>query len=53
LIAGYVVFIAPTTLVNIIDPSTITGIPSIMCGFAVLMAVALAGKVLPEYTKQK
>ena len=53
LIVGYVLFIAPTTFVNIIDPSTITGIPSIMCGFAVLMAVALAGKVLPEYTKQK
>ena len=53
LIIGYVLFIAPTTFVNIIDPSTITGIPSIMCGFAVLMAVALAGKVLPEYTKQK
>ena len=53
LIVGYALFIVPTTFVNIIDPSTITGIPSIMCGFAVLMAVALAGKVLPEYTKQK
>lgn len=50
---GYVLFMAPTTFVNIIDPSTIIGIPSIMCGFAVLMAVALAGKVLPEYVNEK
>lgn len=49
LIIGYVLFMAPTTLVNIIDPSTIYGIPSIMCGFAVLLALTLAGKVLPEY----
>ncbi|QWQ32040.1 hypothetical protein KOY48_04035 [Candidatus Minimicrobia naudis] len=53
LIVGYVLFIAPTTFVNIIDPSTIIGIPSIMCGFAVLMAVVFAGKVLPEYVNEK
>ena len=53
LIVGYVLFMAPTTFVNIIDPSTIIGIPSIMCGFAVLMAVVLAGKVLPEYVNEK
>ena len=53
LIVGYVLFMAPTTFVNIIDPSTIIGIPSIMCGFAVLMAVVLAGEVLPEYVNEK
>ncbi len=46
---GYIAFIAPTTLVNIIDPATIAGIPSIMCGFAVMLAVMLAGEVLPQY----
>ena len=46
---GYVLFMVPTTFVNIVDPSTISGIPSIMCGFAVLLAATLAGKVLPEY----
>lgn len=46
---GYLAFILPTTLVNIIDPSTIAGIPSIMCGFAVILAVVLAGGVLPQY----
>lgn len=46
---GYALFMIPTTLVNIINPSTMAGIPSIMCGFAVLLALVLAGKVLPHY----
>lgn len=46
--AGYLVFILPTTTVNLIDPSTIKGIPSIMCGFAVLLAVIISVKVLPR-----
>lgn len=45
---GYLSFIVPTTAVNIIDPSTIAGIPSIMCGFAVILAFILVGKVAPE-----
>lgn len=47
LMIGYALFMVPTTLVNIVDPSTTAGIPSIMCGFAVLLAVVLAGAVLP------
>ncbi len=46
---GYTTFIVPTTFVNIIDPSTIAGIPSIMCGFAVILAVILGGGVLPAW----
>lgn len=49
LTVGYLAFIVPTTTVNIVDPSTISGIPSIMCGFAVLLAIAIAGEVLPQY----
>lgn len=49
LAVGYLAFIVPTTLVNIVDPSTIAGIPSIMCGFAVLLALALTFIVLPRY----
>lgn len=45
---GYLVFILPTTTVNLIDPETIHGIPSIMCGFAVLFAVILVARVLPN-----
>lgn len=51
--AGYLVFVVPTTLVNIIDPSTIEGIPSIMCGFAVLFALILGIKVLPQIAKKR
>lgn len=45
---GYLVFILPTTIFNLVDPSTTKGIPSIMCGFAVLFAFALVLKVLPN-----
>jgi len=47
LIIGYALFMVPTTLVNSIDPSTIAGIPSIMCGFAVSLAFVLVFAVLP------
>jgi hypothetical protein len=42
-------FILPTTAANIVDPSTIAGIPSIMCGFAVILAIILTGFVIPRY----
>ena len=38
---GYASFILPTTAVYWVDPTTISGIPSIMCGFAVLLAFCL------------
>ena len=49
LMLGYLAFIIPTTTVNIVDPATIAGIPSIMCGFAVLLALILTFGVLPRY----
>jgi hypothetical protein len=45
---GYCAFIIPTSAINMIDPSTISGIPSIMCGFAVILAFVLVGRVAPE-----
>lgn len=48
---GYLSFIIPTTLVNVIDSSTISGIPSIMCGFAVILAVLLTVRVVPDASK--
>ncbi|HPF31123.1 MAG TPA: hypothetical protein PLO25_02340 [Candidatus Saccharibacteria bacterium] len=48
MVIGYLVFLLPTTTINVIDPNTIKGIPSIMCGFAVLYAVILVVKVLPN-----
>lgn len=52
LAAGYLAFIIPTTAANIIDPSTIAGIPSIMCGFAVILGIVLALVVVPRYHKK-
>jgi len=46
---GFLAFIVPTTAANLIDHSTIAGIPSIMCGFAVILAVILATVVVPKY----
>jgi hypothetical protein len=50
---GYLAFIIPTTAVNLIDPSTVAGIPSIMCGFAVILALILTLKVVPSAHKGK
>ncbi len=50
---GYAAFMLPTTIVNVIDPNTIEGIPSIMCGFAVLLAIVLLGFVAPLTLKLK
>jgi hypothetical protein len=48
LAVGYLAFMVPTTTVNFLDHNTIAGIPSIMCGFAVLMALTLVLWVLPR-----
>jgi hypothetical protein len=50
---GYLVFLVPTTFFNIIDPTTLKGIPSIMCGFAVLLAFVLSVKVLPSSVESR
>lgn len=50
---GYMAFIVPTTIVNIVDPSTLAGIPSIMCGFAIILAAILVLIVLPNYYVSK
>jgi len=53
LLIGYTIFIIPATTVNLVDPATIAGIPSIMCGFAVLLAITLVGMVLPAAAERK
>ena len=47
-ITGYLVFLLPTTIIGDLNPATRAGIPSIMCGFAVLYAVILVFGVLPR-----
>ncbi len=51
LILGYMAFILPTTVANIVDPRTIAAIPSIMCGFAILLALILVTWVMPDIAK--
>jgi hypothetical protein len=53
MILGYAVFLVPTAVANTISPTTMAGIPSIMCGFAVLFALILFGYVLPRTTTNK
>jgi hypothetical protein len=48
LIVGYLVFLIPVALANFVKPQTRQGIPSIMCGFAVLFAFILAAYILPR-----
>jgi hypothetical protein len=48
LVVGYFIFLVPTALANSIRPETRRGIPSIMCGFAILLALILALYILPR-----
>lgn len=48
LVIGYLLFLVPTAAANTVKPETRQGIPSIMCGFAVIFAVLLALYLLPR-----
>ncbi|MGV9001720.1 MAG: hypothetical protein ACOH18_02070 [Candidatus Saccharimonadaceae bacterium] len=45
---GNMAFMIPTTTVNLLNPTTTEAIPSIMCGFAVLLALIILFWVLPN-----
>lgn len=53
LMVGTLIFLIPTGLVYWVNPSVELAIPSIMCGFAVLYAIILVGKIIPLTTKPK
>ena len=53
LIVGYLVFLVPTALVNSINPESRRGIPSIMCGFAILFALILVLYILPRAAQRR
>ncbi len=53
LIVGYLVFLVPTALANSIKPESRAGIPSIMCGFAVIYALILTMYILPRMAEEK
>ena len=48
LVISYLVFLIPLAVVNTLKPSTTNGIPSIMCGFAVLYALILGLYIVPN-----
>lgn len=48
MLVGYLVFLVPTALAMTIKPQYRQGIPSIMCGFAVIFALILTFYVLPR-----
>jgi len=51
--AGYLALLIPTTTVTILWNESMAGIPSIMCGFAIILAGLLTLKVAPESIKLK
>lgn len=53
LMIGYTIFLIPTTTAALANPEVMNAIPSIMCGFAVLLAVVLGLVVLPSAAKPK
>lgn len=53
LMAGYLALLVPTTTVTVLWNDSLAGIPSIMCGFAIILAGLLTLKVAPESIKLK
>lgn len=49
IIAGYLSFMLPMGIVYILSPAARQAIPSIMCGFALVLAFILAFKVAPKH----
>jgi hypothetical protein len=52
-ILGYLVFLVPAALSMAVKPAVRRGIPSVLCGFAVLLALILVLYILPRSTPQK
>lgn len=53
LIVGYLVFLVPTALANTFRPDTRRGIPSVMCGFAVILSLILTLYIMPRSAEAK
>lgn len=50
-ISGYLAFILPTIAALMVKPETMRGIPSIMCGFAVIFATVTTFLVVPRVVR--
>ncbi|MDP2656106.1 MAG: hypothetical protein Q8P11_00910 [bacterium] len=49
MIAGYASFLVPTAVVYVLVTQAHIGIASIMCGFAILLAMVLVFKIIPRH----
>ena len=50
---GYLGLLLPTLIVNSIKPETVNGKPSIMCGFAIMLATIIVFGIIPRMAKLK
>ncbi|MSR68600.1 hypothetical protein EXS66_02330 [Candidatus Saccharibacteria bacterium] len=53
LIVGALSFLVPTGLIYWITAPAVLSIPSVMCGFAIIYAIILVSKIIPQTTKAK
>jgi hypothetical protein len=53
LILGYLVFLVPSAMAMTVKPEVRRGIPSVLCGFAILMALIMALYILPRAAETK
>lgn len=53
LILGYLVFLVPSAMAMYVKPEVRRGIPSVLCGFAVLLALILTLYILPRVADSK
>lgn len=50
---GYLALLLPVSIANNVNPETLEGLPSIMCGFAIILATILTFGVMPRVGKRK
>lgn len=53
LAAGYGALLIPTTTANVLAPDTINALPSIMCGFAIVLAGLITFGILPRLASKR
>jgi hypothetical protein len=52
LMIGYLIFMIPTGVIALLDAPTRQAIPSVMCGFAIFLALIMLTVVLPIFDKK-
>ena len=50
---GYASFMVPMGFIYIISPASRAAVPSIMCGFAIILGLILTLRVIPEYHREE